>query len=221
MNNICDICGFHHGSADRFCGWCNVDLREVKMPGEQKPNPKKNWNPDEKEKTAPKKKPPSDEKIIHWHTIRAICNSYDLDFPLFLNLIIIFARGEKKLGFCDCSSCNRGYRELQAWIINGIEKKKLTANSREVVIKSSYDKIDGMTYDISDFLRRYGEASNEKSSEQSESPAKKVHSGKITIEIDSDVLETAVFNVLKSEKGREIIRSTPRRKLKREPVKKG
>lgn len=185
------------------------------MPGEQKPNPKKNWNPVDKEKSGSKKKPPSDEKIIHWHSIKTICNSHDMDFPLFLNLILIFAKGEKKLGFCDCTSCNRGYRELQAWVINATEKKKLTAQSREVVIKSSYDKIDGMSFDISDFLHRNGEPNNEKISEHNESPAKKIPSGKITIEIDSNVLENAVFNILKSKRGREIIQSIPRKHTKR------
>lgn len=185
------------------------------MPGEQKPNPKKNWNPVDKDKSESKKKPPSDEKIIHWHSIKAICNSYDMDFPLFLNLIIMFARGEKKLGFCDCASCNQGYRELQAWIINVTEKKKLTAHSREVVIKSSYDTIDGMIYDISRFLHRDGETWNEDKSEQNESSAKKITPGKITIEIDSNVLENAVFDILKSEKGREIIQAVPRKYAKK------
>lgn len=185
------------------------------MPGEQKPNPKKIWNPDEKEKSTSKKLP-SDEKIIYWHSIRAICNSYDMDFPLFLNLIIILAKGEKKLGFCDCASCNRGYRELQAWIINGTEKKKLTAQSREVVIKSSYDKIEGMSFDISDFLHRYGETNSEKPNEQNESPVKTTPPGKITIVIDNDVLENAVFDILKSERGRDLIQSVPRKYTKRQ-----
>jgi len=215
MLDKCDICGFQHESTDRFCGWCNVDLREAKMPGEQKPNPKKIWNPDEKEKSTSKKLP-SDEKIIYWHSIRAICNSYDMDFPLFLNLIIILAKGEKKLGFCDCASCNRGYRELQAWIINGTEKKKLTAQSREVVIKSSYDKIEGMSFDISDFLHRYGETNSEKPNEQNESPVKTTPPGKITIVIDNDVLENAVFDILKSERGRDLIQSVPRKYTKRQ-----
>lgn len=91
------------------------------------------------------------------------------------------------------------------------KKKNLTAQSREIVIKSSYDKIDGMTYDISELLGKYFEKPV-KSIEWRELPEKTASNGKIIIEIDSEVLENSVFNVLKSEKGREIIRSTMNRK---------
>ncbi|MGB7993525.1 hypothetical protein, partial [Methanoregula sp.] len=121
------------------------------------------------------------------------------------------------LEFCHCAICDRGYRELQAGIINGTEKKNLTAQSREVVIKASYEKIDGMNFDISGFLESLREKNvNQKAEEMDDTLIKNVPSGKITIEIDCDVLDNAVLNVLKSEKGREVIQSIPRkyRKLK-------
>ena len=217
MVDKCDICGFHVGSNDRYCGQCSVDLREPKQPGEQKPNPEKIWSFDERHKPASKKKKPDDENVIHWCTIRALCNSSDLSFPLFFNMVIMLAKGEKKLEFCHCAICDRGYRELQAGIINGTEKKNLTAQSREVVIKASYEKIDGMNFDISGFLESIREKNvNQKSEEMDDSLTKKVPNGKITIEIDCDVLDNAVLNILKSEKGREVIQSIPRkyRKLK-------
>lgn len=128
----------------------------------------------------------------------------------------MLARGEKKLGFCHCASCNRGYRELQAWIINGTEKKNLTAQSREIVIKSSYDKIEGMTYDISDFLRSLKEPGDKKLTSNNNDPkSNSTHNGKIVIEIDSNMLENAVIQVLSSEKGRQIIQSIPSKYTKK------
>ena len=66
-----------------------------------KPNPNKNWSPYEREKSSSKKKQPEDEKAIHWCTILAICNKSCISFPLFLNLVLIFAKGKKTSGFCD------------------------------------------------------------------------------------------------------------------------
>ena len=212
MADKCDICGFEVSSYDRYCGQCNVDLREPKQPGEQKPNPEKIWSFDKRDKPASKKEKPDEKKVIPWCTIRTLGKSSDLSFPYFFSLVILLARGEWRLGFCNCTSCNLGYRELQAWIMNEPEKKKLTAQSREVVIKASYDKIETISYDIPKFLERYkAESFDEKSGEKDDSPIKKVPSGKITIEIDCEVLDNAVLNVLKSEKGREVIQSIPRK----------
>jgi len=98
----------------------------------------------------------------------------------------------------------------------GTEKKNFTAQSREIVIKASYDKIEGITFDIPDFLQRYTEKSvNKTSVKQDDSSIKKSPNGKISIELEPEVIENAVFNVLKSEKGQEIIRSIPRKKTKK------
>ncbi len=74
-----------------------------------------------------------------------------------------------------------------------------------------------MNFDISGFLESLREKNvNQKAEEMDDTLIKNVPSGKITIEIDCDVLDNAVLNVLKSEKGREVIQSIPRkyRKLK-------
>ena len=213
MVTKCDICGFHHGPNDRYCGRCNVDLRETKMPGEPKPNPDKDWSFDEREKSSSKKKQPENEIVIHWCTIRASCNSAEMSFPVFFVIVLMLAKGEKVLGFCQCASCNRGYRELQAWIISGTEKKNLTAQSREIVIKASYDKIDGMTYDFSKLIRKDEEKKENKDPQENvESIPRRTNNGKIMIELDPVILEDAVFAVLKSKKGQEIIQSIPRKR---------
>jgi len=183
------------------------------MPGEQKPNPEKDWSFDESVKSTSKKKDPEDERVIHWCTIRASCNSSEMSFPLFLVIVLMLAKGEKVLGFCRCASCNRGYRELQAWIMKGTEKKKLTAQSREVVIKASYDKIDGMTYDFSKLMQKdEGEKESKVPQDGEKLTPRRTNNGKIVIELDPVILEDAVFAVLKSEKGQEIIQSIPRKK---------
>lgn len=213
MVNKCDICGFNYGPNDRYCGRCNVDLREAKKPGEPKPNPEKDWSFDEREKSTSKKKQPENEKVIHWCTIRASCISADMSFPLFLVIVLMLAKGERLLGFCHCASCNRGYRELQAWIMNGTEKKKLTAQSREVVIKASNDKIDEMTYDFSKLIRKDEGGKDKKDPQQKEElTSRRSNNGKIIIELDPVILEDAVFAVLKSGRGQEIIQSIPRKR---------
>lgn len=192
-------------------------MREPKKPGEPKIVPAKVL-PRKKGKVSSKDRKPENEKVIHWCAIHSACSSFSMTFPLFLTVVFLLAKGDKTLGFCDCPVCNQGYRELQAWIKNGTEKKNLTANSREIVIEARNEKIDGMNYDISKLLENVEGKNIEKSApEGAESVARKSASGKIIIEIDSDVLEDAVFNVLRSERGQEVIRSTPRkRKVMRE-----
>jgi hypothetical protein len=183
------------------------------MPGEQKPNPEKEWSYEERENSTSKKKQPENDKVIHWCTIKASCNSLEMSFPSFLIIVILLAKGEKMLGFCHCATCNRGYRELQAWIINGTEKKKLTAQSREIVIKASYDKIDGMTYDFSKLVG-YDKDKMETPAphENGDIIPRRTNNGKILIELDPVILADAVFSVLKSERGQEIIQSIPRKR---------
>ena len=72
MVNKCDICGFNYGPNDRYCGGCNVDLREPK--GADSPNIERgNMKPGKtKAKDSPKKKESKDEDVIHWHSIRGL-----------------------------------------------------------------------------------------------------------------------------------------------------
>jgi hypothetical protein len=130
-------------------------------------------------------------------------------------LVLTLAEGKKQLGFCDCPPCNRGYRELLAFVTSGTEKKKLTASSREIVIKARETKIDGMRFDVSHFLSRENDEGEDKPKPNNEQPKPERRiRDKITIEIDPDVLENAVFNVLKSEKGCVLIQQIKKEKRK-------
>jgi len=215
MINKCDICGFEYETTAHYCGGCNVDLREPR--GSENVNldtePNKPKKP--KAKESSKKKDSDNEDVIHWHSVRAMCNQYSMSFPNFFFLMMILGRGEKKLGFCDCASCNLGYREMLMIIANVTEKKKLTAHSREIVIKARGEKIDGHTIDFSGLIKKMQDKEgSEQPEEKQESVPQQTNTGKIMIEIDPGVLENAVFAVLKSERGQEAIRSVPRKNKK-------
>lgn len=216
MQRKCDICGNDIGASDSFCCMCGVDLREAKSPDEpeiiiEKPRPSRNGK-----KSASQKDSPKDGDVIHWCTIRTLCDSYEMSFPLFMDLILILASGKKKLGFCDCPMCHQGYREMLANIINITEKKKLTAHSRAIVIQARGAQIDGVKFNIPEYVDYLTEKRGERPTPQIEEPGPHpAKRKKITIEIDSDVLENAVLTVLKSEKGREIIQAIPRKYNKR------
>jgi hypothetical protein len=216
MLNTCDICGFNYEPHARYCGKCGVDLLELRGPESVNLDTKPNTPKKLKAKVASKKKGSENEGVIHWHRVRALCSQYSMSFPNFFFLIMMLGRGEKKMGFCDCASCNQGYREMLATIANVTENKKLTAQSREIVIKARGEKIAGHTIDFASLLRKGEETKgNVKSHENPESGPHRVSSGKIVIELDPGVLEDVVFAVLKSEKGMEIIRSNPRKRSKR------
>ena len=215
MSEKCDICGFDYEPTAHYCGGCNVDLREPR--GSENVNidtePNKPKKP--KAKESSKKKDSDNEDVIHWHSVRAMCNQYAMSFSDFLILMTILGSGEKKLGFCDCTSCNIGYREMLALIANVTEKKKLTAHSREIIIKARGEKIDGHTIDFSGLIGKMQEKEvSEQPEEKKELVPQQTNTGKIVIEIDPGVLENAVFAVLKSERGQEAIRSIPRKKTK-------
>jgi len=108
---------------------------------------------------------------------------------------------------------------MLALIANVTEKKKLTAQSREIVIKARGEQIDGHTIDFAKMINKIQEKErNKQPEEKQELIPRRTNSGKILIELDPEVIENAVFSVLKSEKGQEIIRSIPkRRKKKNEP----
>ena len=138
-----------------------------------------------------------------------------MTFAHFFFLILILARGDKKIGFCDCTICNQGYRQLLADMTNTTDKKKLTTQSREIVIKARGIKINGIKYSIPDFLEAMTKKGSDNHAHEKEDPKPQLtNNGKIVIEIDPGVLENAVFAVLKSERGQEAIRSVPRKKTK-------
>ena len=153
--------------------------------------------------------------MIKWCLISALCNSYEMTFPIFFNLVLTLAEGKKQLGFCDCPSCNRGYRELLAFVTSGTEKKKLTASSREIVIKARETKIEGMKFDVPHFLSRENITGDDKPRPGNELSRKEQRNAdKIIIEINPDVLENVVYNILKSEKGRVLIQQIKKEKRK-------
>ena len=48
---------------------------------------------------------------------------------------------------------------------------------------------------------------------------RRANNGKIVIELDPKILEDVVFTVLKSEKGQEVIRSIPKKRIKQVSLK--
>jgi hypothetical protein len=213
MVEECDICGFKYESNAHFCGKCGVDLREPKTDDNITIDTTPSEPVKKKQKSSSKKEEVKNDSMIKWCLVSALCNSYEMTFPIFFNLVLTLAEGKKQLGFCDCPSCNRGYRELLAVVTSGTEKKKLTASSREIVIKARETKIDGMKFDISGFLSRENSAGDDRPKPGNELPKKEQgNTDKITIEIDPDVLENAVFNILKSDKGRVLIQQIKKQK---------
>jgi hypothetical protein len=192
-----------------------VDLREPRGSESVNIDTKPNQLKKTKAKESSKKKGSDDGDVIHWHSIRAMCNFSSMSFPNFFLLVMVFGRGERKLGFCDCASCNQGYREMLATIANVTEKKKLSANSREIVIKSRKDQIAGHTIDFSTLMGKMQEQEEkEVPEEKQESIPIQANHGKIVIEIDPRVLENAVFTVLNSERGQDLLRSIPKKNTK-------
>jgi len=215
MIKKCDICGFNLEPDAHFCGGCNVDLKESKEEDGMHVNPEKPQPGKKKTKSSPKQETSEKEKVMNWCEIQALCNSFEISFPHFFYLVIILARGDTKIGFCNCTICNQGYRELLASTVNATEKKKLTAQSREIVIKARGDKIDGIKFAIPDFVAAITNKGTDHTTPEKEDPKpQQTNNGKIVIEIDPGVLENAVFAVLKSERGQEAIRSVPRKKTK-------
>lgn len=219
MVNKCDICGFVLEPDARFCNGCGVDLKEPDAADNVNVNTKKPQPAKKNTKPSPKQETPDNEKVIKWCVIQSWCNTARMSFSRFFNLVVILANGEMKLGFCNCSACNQGYREMLAMVADTTGKKKVTAQSREIVIKARGCKIDGFALDISEFLRMIKEKEESDHGYEDENPKPQRHdTGKIVIEIDPGVLENAVFAVLKSERGQEAIRSVPKKNVKTKGV---
>jgi hypothetical protein len=215
MIKKCDICGFNLEPDAHFCSGCNVELKVPEEADNVKINPEKPQPGKKKTTASPKQEAPENEEVINWCVIHAWCNTYKMSFPLFFNLVSILARGEKKLGFCNCSTCNLGYREMIANVTRLTENRKVTAQSREIVMKARGIKIEGMTFDFSEFLTLIKENEGDNHAHEKEAPKpQQTNNGKIVIEIDPGVLENAIFAVLKNERGQEAIRSVPRKNAK-------
>lgn len=219
MIKKCDICGSNLDPDAHFCGGCNVDLKESKEEESMYVNLEQPQPGKKKNKSSPKQETSENEKVMNWCEIQALCNSFEISFPHFFYLVIILAKGDTKIGFCNCTICNQGYRELLASTINTTEKKKLTAQSREIVIKARGDKIEGIKFAIPDFVAAITKKGTDHTTPEKEDPKpQQTNNGKIVIEIDPVVLEAVVLSTLSSEKGQEIIRSISKRKSKKEKI---
>jgi len=196
MEEVCDICGKKNIPGSNYCSLCGVDLREDKsvIPGISK-----NRKPTKKQKNEKKN---TDDKKIKWCEIYALMHSFEMTLPTFIFLNVIFADGNTELGFCNCSVCNLGFRELHSKILNNSGNKNLKPSSREVVIKARETDIPSIRFNISEFVTRVSKSDNTDESllERTEK------SNKISIEIDAHVLEGVVFHILSSEKGRALMR---------------
>jgi hypothetical protein len=221
MDNICDICGFRHGPNDRYCGRCSVDLREPKGSAGSQAFGNILDEMQQVIKSLLMDAKPKQEKVLKWCGIHALCNSHEMDFPMFFMIALALAQGDRYLGFCDCHLCNQGYRQILAWLAKskGGEASQLTAESRDVIIRARNTEINGLSFDISKALPK--ERRNEGGTPWSTVASGKNIPGKITIEVDPGVLEDAVISIMKSERGREIIQSVPREKSEKERGLKG
>lgn len=207
----CDICGFKIFGQQNYCSGCGVDLREPKeTPAEKVSDPmikKKKTDPMPQEQD---KKNDDKLRIVKWCWLRY------WELPPVLILISMLASGKSKLGFCECATCNQGYRELMA-LTPSNSSKKLKASSREIVKKTREENITEFTLDISDLLKKLGSQEDNKTNQETTvTPIRNtlVNEGKILLEIDETVIEYAIIKVLSSDKGQQIIKNAtaPRKK---------
>jgi hypothetical protein len=207
----CDICGFKIFGQQNYCSGCGVDLREPKETSKEEVSKpmikKKKTDPMPQEQD---KKNDDKLRIIKW------CWLKSWELPAVLFLISMLASGKSKLGFCECATCNQGYREFMA-ISENSSGKKLKASSREIVKKTREENITEFTMDVSDLLKKLGSQEDNKTNQETTvTPIRNtlVNEGKILLEIDETVIEHAIIKVLSSDKGQQMIKNAkaPRKK---------
>mgnify|MGYP001769052461 CR=1 FL=1 len=74
MVNKCDICGFTVEPDARFCGGCNVDLRETKGSDTLNATEEKKEAGKKKTKASSKNETSENENVIKWCVIQGWCN---------------------------------------------------------------------------------------------------------------------------------------------------
>jgi bisphosphoglycerate-dependent phosphoglycerate mutase len=69
-------------------------------------------------------------------------------------LALLLAQGKKFIGFCDCDLCNQGSRQILARLAKSKdgEAGKLTAESRDVILRARNTEITVLSFDISKAL---------------------------------------------------------------------
>lgn len=201
----CDICGFPIVGQQNYCSGCGADLREAKgddLEEAQKPIIQKRVRshkyPDkEREDSAL-------PRVIKWCWLR----SWQL--PHVLVLLLPLVEGRSELGFCECPTCNQGYREILAFKTNLSEKKKISANSREIVKEAQGKDITKITLNIAELLEILGSKEKKLVAQgpvATTTQNSRFDNGKILIELDEAIIERAVIKVLSSEEGQNIIKS--------------
>jgi len=206
---ICDICGAKNLSQSNYCVGCGVDLREPKdsIP-EERDDVKKRI--DKNSRTKQNEKDLKEQfRVIKWCLLKTSQMPYML---LFMSMLV---QGKSRLGFCDCTICNQGYREFLAFkeLLDG---RKVSSHSREIVKKARDEDMSKISWNLSDLLLNYSLFDDqEPPKSHTSAPIQKsvTGEGKILIEIDEGIIENAVIKVLQSEKGQSIIHeSKPQRK---------
>lgn len=204
MVTKCDICGFPIVGQQNYCGGCGVDLRE--SAGDTVENLPK---PTIRQRKNPSKPPGKDSnedslRIVKWCWIR------NFQLPHVLVLLSSLAQGKSELGFCDCATCNQGYREMLAFIAKIDGKKNVNSASREIVQKAQGVDITKITFDIPELAEIFGFDNKQKSASSSSTEpiqSARIEGGRLLIELDDAVIERAVLNVLSSEQGQNIIKN--------------
>ena len=203
MEYICDICGSKYPPTAHYCGKCGVDLND-KTELDPQINSKKGHKTSKKRNAT--KDSQSSDKVIKWCQIHAMMNYHEMTLPLFLNLVLLLAKGRMDLGFCDCSACNSGYRELQTDIINRTEGKNLKPSSKEIVSRFYDADISSLKFHFPKFIN--GTPSNEHENSVGLSEIAPRSNDKILIEVNRGVIEDIILKVLSSEQGQQIIKKS-------------
>ena len=119
-------------------------------------------------------------------------------------IIILLAEGESELGFCDCNICNQGYREIVAALKNASGKRRLTANSREVVKEVHGKDITKYKVNFFEMLRKLD--NDRLGKVKAKDPSGKENRKIITINIEESVFEKILMKILSTEKGQRLLK---------------
>lgn len=201
MEDICDICGSKYPPNANFCGRCGVDLHD-KTDLDPQINSRK--GPKSLKKRNATKNSESNDEIIKWCHIHAAMNYHEMTLPLFLNLVLLLAKGRMDLGFCNCSACHSGYRELQTDIINRTEGKNLKPSSKKIVSRFYDADISSMKFHFPKFINGTPTNGHENSVGLSENAPRL--NDKISIEISRGVIENIIREVLSSDQGQQMVK---------------
>jgi hypothetical protein len=212
---ICDICGTKNLDKHNFCTGCGVDLRESKNVDPEK-NDDVRGRIDKNPRRQQKEKNLREQfRVIKW------CWLKTYEMPYVLLLISMLAQGKSRLGFCDCTICNQGYREFLAFL-EFLDGKNISSQSREIVKKARDQDMSKISWDLSDILLNYSFLDDQETSRNKDTtPVQKpvAGKGKILVEIDEEIIENAVLKILQSEKGQHIIQESRTPRKKRTPKK--